>query len=273
MRDNLVRKEFPDYDHSLKGSEVHIVRSRGKKQSNHKTAYPRRKSATKTSTRYRSKKNIFIRLGFVMVFVLIISHLNTLFSIKTYHGIMQNRAMYAQPKNSIDVVFLGSSHIHCDVNTAILWDNYGIAGYDYSAAEQPIWITYYYLKEFCKNQNPEVVVIDLYSIARFGDDFNEFWMPDNVYGMNFSLNKAELMLNSCTKEQINKYFPSFAGYHNRYNELEDQDYELLDISEEELSEFKGYTPYFGISKGHTPSLNVTEKSPIPEKSKRPRQGG
>ncbi|MCR5773024.1 MAG: hypothetical protein K6G87_17505 [Butyrivibrio sp.] len=268
MRDNLVRKEFQDYDHKKKGSEVHLVRNTGKRPSNHKAAHHRRKPANKAASKYITIKNIFIRLCFVIVFVLIVSHLDTLFSIKTYHGIMQNRAMYAQPKDTVDVVFMGSSHIHCDVNTAVLWDNYGIAGYDYSAAEQPIWITYYYLKEFCKNQNPEVVVIDLYSIARFGDDFNEFWMPDNVYGMNFSLNKARLMLNSCTKEQINKYFPSFAGYHNRYNELEEQDYELLDISEEELSEFKGYTPYFGISKGHTPSLNVTEKSPIPEKSKR-----
>ncbi len=267
MQDNLVRKELPDHSHKRKGSEVHLVRSSGKRPSNHKKTYRRRKPANKTASKYITIKNLFIRLGFVMVFVLIVSHLDTLFSIKTYHGIMQNRAMYAQPEDTVDVVFMGSSHIHCDVNTALLWDNYGIAGYDYSAAEQPIWMTYYYLKEFCKNQDPELVVVDLYSIARYGDDFNELWMPDNVYGMDFSLNKLNLMLSSCNKEQINKYFPSFAGYHNRYNELEDKDYELLDISNEDLAQFKGFTPYYNLTSGLSPCVNVTDKAPIPPKSK------
>ena len=262
MRDNLVRKQGLYHDNREFRANVHLVKSSRHKNIN-KKRMPRRKSIP-------ASNNIliqFIRLGFIIVFILVMSHLDTLLSIKTYHGIMQTRAMYAQPDDTVDVVFLGSSHIHCDVNTALLWDDYGIAGFDYSAAEQPIWITYYYLKEFCKTQDPELVVIDLYSIARFGDGFNEFWMPDNVYGMKFSLNKAQLMFNSCNKEQLNKYFPSFSGYHNRYSELEDEDYELLDIPEEDLAEFKGYTPYFNVYTGLSPCLNETGKTPIPSKSK------
>ncbi len=269
MRDNLVRKEIPNHDHNKRRSDVHLVRNSGSRQLHQKNIYHRKRNpSSKIAAKNSRIKTLFIRLGFVMIFALIVSNLDTLLSIKTYHGIMQNRAMYAQPKDTVDVVFMGSSHIHCDVNTALLWDNYGIAGFDYSAAEQPIWITYYYLKEFCKTQDPKLVVIDLYSIARFGDNFNDFWMPDNVYGMNFSLNKVNLMLNSCNKEQLNKYFPSFSGYHNRYDELEDSDYELLDIKEDDLAEFKGYTPYFGLYQGLSPSLDVTEKTPIPPKSKR-----
>ncbi len=266
MRDNLVRKEIPN--HNRRRSEVHLVRNDENRHLHQKNIYQRhRKPSNKIATKNSRIRTLFIRLGFVMIFALIVSNLDTLFSIKTYHGIMQNRAMYAQPENTVDVVFMGSSHIHCDVNTALLWDNYGIAGYDYSAAEQPIWMTYYYLKEFCKNQDPELVVVDLYSIARFGDDFNDLWMPDNVYGMNFSLNKVNLMLNSCSKDQINKFFPSFSGYHNRYNELEAKDYDLLDIKEDDLAQFKGYTPYYGLAQGLSPSLNVTDKTPIPPKSK------
>ncbi len=265
MRDNTVRKQSTDSKQYH--SNVHLVRSSSPIPAHRRHLHHKKAAASKKNTKYRKVSNIFIRLGFVMIFVLIIGQLDTLLSMKTYHGIMQNRAMYAQPEDTVDVVFLGSSHIHCDVNTALLWDDYGIAGFDYSAAEQPIWITYYYLKEFCKYQDPELVVIDLYSIARFGDGFNEFWMPDNVYGMNFSLNKAQLMFDACDQEQINKYFPSFAGYHNRYAELEDKDYELLDISEEDLAEFKGYTPYYDLTIGLSPCLGVTDKTPIPKKSK------
>jgi hypothetical protein len=92
-------------------------------------------------------------------------------------------------------------------------------------------------------------------------------MPDNIYGMEFSLNKVDLMISSCSKEQINKYFPSFAGYHNRYSELEDKDYKLLDIPEEDLAQFKGYNPYFDLNTVAPPETNITAKTPIPPKSK------
>ncbi|MCR4635486.1 MAG: hypothetical protein K5754_04570 [Butyrivibrio sp.] len=268
MRENVVRKHAPGYDHnSTAGSDVHLVRNPRKRPYGRKAQHRKTLLSAKPVFTDIMIRNLFIRLGFTIVFILIIINLDTLLSIKTYHGIMQSRAMYAQPEDTVDVVFMGSSHIHCDVNTALLWDDYGIAGYDYSAAEQPIWITYYYLKEFCKTQDPKLVVIDLYSIARFGDDFNEFWMPDNIYGMKFSLNKVDLMISSCNKEQINKYFPSFAGYHNRYSELEDKDYELLDIPEEDLAQFKGYNPYFDLNTVAPPETNITAKTPIPPKSK------
>ena len=65
--------------------------------------------------------------------------------------------MYWQPENAIDVVMMGTSHVHCGVNTAFLWEKYGIASYDYSGAEQPLWMTYFYLKELYKYQTPKVV--------------------------------------------------------------------------------------------------------------------
>lgn len=269
MRENVIRKRVSGYDHNLSTSNVRIIKD-SRKHAPRRTTHRHRRSIFIANPMFKDSRimNLFIRLGFILIFALILGNLDTLLSIKTYHGIMQSRAMYAQPDDTVDVVFMGSSHIHCDVNTALLWDDYGIAGYDYSAAEQPIWITYYYLKEFCKSQNPELVVIDLYSIARFGDDFNEFWMPDNIYGMDFSLNKVQLMMSSCNKEHLNKYFPSFAGYHNRYSELEEKDYELLDIAEDDLAEFKGYNPYFDLHTVAAPVTDVTDTAPIPPKSRK-----
>ncbi len=96
------------------------------------------------------RKYIIVTL-YIVLLVITLSFAKALLSVKSEHGIRQARDMYIQPKNSIDVVFMGSSHVHCDVNTALLWEKYGIAGYNYSGAEQPLWITYYYLKEICKS--------------------------------------------------------------------------------------------------------------------------
>ena len=55
----------------------------------------------------------------ILLVALFVSYyaMDRVLSFKTAHGICQARDMYAQPRDTVDVVFLGSSHIHCDVNT------------------------------------------------------------------------------------------------------------------------------------------------------------
>ena len=178
-----------------------------------------------------------------------------LFCPKTDHGIRQADMLYSQPKDSIDVLFMGSSHIHYDVNTALLWENYGMAAYDYSAAEQPLWITYHYLVEACKRQNPKVVVLDLYSPARFKDDYQYDYLETNLNGMRFSVNKIQMLLTSCEKDRIFKYFPDFVTYHSRYSEIDASDWKYLFQSDDEKNSFKGFTPYFEIEAKERPEFD------------------
>lgn len=189
-------------------------------------------------------KKIVIRVAAVLALIFGISVLAKVLQIKSDHGINQKRALYFQTEDSIDAVFLGTSHIHCDVNTALLWEKYGIAAYDYSGAEQPLWMTYYYLKEFYKYQNPKVVVLDLYAPARFKEDYQYTWISENIYGMKFSLNKLAMLCTSVELQHFFDYFPSFAVYHGRYDELESVDVEQLFWNENQLQSFKGYTPYW-----------------------------
>ncbi len=203
-----------------------------------------------------------------MAALLIVTYLilDRLLIYKTEHGIMQARNMYAQPRNTIDVVMMGSSHIHCDVNTALLWEDYGIAAYDYSAAEQPLWITYYYLKEICKYQNPKVVVLDLYSPARFKEDYQYDWLKDNLLGVRFSLNKLQMLAAACEPEHFFEYFPSMAAYHNRYSDLSAEDFQALFETSKERAAYKGYTPYFNIRQQEQPEIEQGSSGGITIKS-------
>ena len=192
--------------------------------------------------------------------------LDRVLCVKTEHGILQARNMYDQPKNSVDVVFMGSSHIHCDVNTALLWEQYGIAAYDYSAAEQPLWVTYFYLKEFCKYQNPKLVVLDLYSPARFKEDYQYDWLYDNLAGVKFSLNKLKMLYVSCEPEYYFDYFPSIGAYHNRYAEVTEEDYEYLFSKRSERQVNKGFTPYFQTRPQSEPEITQKKSGGITVKS-------
>ena len=202
----------------------------------------------------------------MLLFAVTFFAVDRVFNFKTEHGIRQARDMYAQPKNSIDVVFMGSSHIHCGINTALLWEENGIAAYDYSAAEQPLWMTYYYLKEICKNQDPKLVVLDLYSPGTFYDDYQYTYMTDNLNGVKLSLNKLQMIKDSCEPSEIFNYFPSFVTYHQRYLELGKEDFEYLFASKKERASFKGFTPYFRTEVHEKNDYSPEETLPLTEKS-------
>ena len=186
----------------------------------------------------------FIRVFFIFLFAVTIYLITNVLSIKSEHGVDQLAGLYWQPKDSIDVVFMGTSHVHCGVNTGLLWEKYGIAAYDYSGAEQPLWMTYFYLKELYKYQKPAVVVLDLYGPARYKEDYQYDWMSENMHGMKFSLNKLEMISVSIEPHNIFKYFPSFATYHSRYDSIEADDFNDFFWNSQENEDFKGYTPYW-----------------------------
>ena len=103
-----------------------------------------------------------LRLFFILLLLITLYLLSCVLKVKSGHGIDQQEGLYWQEENSIDVMFLGTSHVHCNINTGLLYDSYGITAYDYSGAEQPLWMTYYYLKELYRYQTPELLSREYY---------------------------------------------------------------------------------------------------------------
>ena len=52
------------------------------------------------------------RIIFLVVTIITLWYLDGVLSIKNDDGIMQASAMYYQPRNTVDVVMMGSSHVH-----------------------------------------------------------------------------------------------------------------------------------------------------------------
>ena len=172
-------------------------------------------------------KNRIKRIVFILALIISILAIEKVMKVKSYNGINQKEALYAQPKNSIDVLFMGTSHVHCGINTALLWEEFGIAGYDYSGAEEPLWMTYYYLLEALKYQTPKMVVLDLYAPARFKSDYQYEWVQENIQGMRFSKNKLKMVLDSVEPEKLLEYYPDFFMYRDRYANIKKQDFKYV----------------------------------------------
>lgn len=73
----------------------------------------------------------------------------------TYNG------FYKMKKNTVDVIFLGSSVAANAWCPQEIYNDYGIRSYNLASEQQSIFLSYYWLKEALRYQNPKVVVLDL----------------------------------------------------------------------------------------------------------------
>ena len=108
------------------------------------------------------RKNIVKSICFTLIAVLLFGNFIKIFRFKYGDGIYPLDIFYEQEENSIDVMFFGSSHIFENVNTGVLWDEHGIAAFNLCGSIQPLWNTYYYIKEALKTQSPKLIVVDVY---------------------------------------------------------------------------------------------------------------
>lgn len=211
------------------------------------------------------KKNIATIICFILVLSIISYHFIKTYSFKHYDGAYVLKAFYNQNKNINDVIFFGSSHIFEDVNTEILWDEYGIASFDLAGSGQPIWNSYYYIKEALKTQSPQLIVLDLYSVCQTEDYIDTSRIIKNTYGMKFSLDKINAIQTSAPKEERIDYLLEIPTYHMRYNELTSADY-LANTDIPNWEAWKGFLINGATISADKPSDFQTEEiKPLTEK--------
>lgn len=133
---------------------------------------------------------------------------------------------YKQPKNSIDIIFLGSSHAYSSFNPYLIEQDTGLKGYCFSTQQQPLWITYYYLQEALKYQKPKYVVLEVHMAVVGNNDYAEESVNrEAIDKMRMSVNKINAINVSVEdkSDRISYYF-NIIKYHSRYKELNKQDF-------------------------------------------------
>lgn len=210
------------------------------------------------------KKNLLKGIIIIALAVLILLTLNRILILKSEDGISQLKSLYKQNDNTIDVLFLGSSHVYCDISTGVLWDQYGIASYDLGGAEAPAWTSYYHLKEALKTQHPKTVWFEI-SIAglRPTDYPPAFWVEDNNYGMKWNENRIELLRANTLEEAFPQLLIPLGPMHGRYADLCEDDFKDINNS----INYKGFDPREMINVIDTPDISqITEMEPISAKA-------
>ncbi len=129
---------------------------------------------------YKIKMAIKVSV-FIIIALTIILIVNTILKPKFFYNDMWGITstcidFYELEKDSVDVLFLGSSHAGSFFNPQVLYDTYGITSYNLSSEVQSVLVSYYWLQEALKYQSPKLVVLDTYTLHKYqegGSNINE----------------------------------------------------------------------------------------------------
>ena len=211
-------------------------------------------------------KRIISIFVFLTILASLLYYINGVLLIKRNDGITPMQNFYVQEENTIDVLLLGSSHTGMNLDTEVLWNEYGISSYALWGSMQPFWNTYYFLMEALKTQTPKVIIMDVYAATFDFEYSDEARQLTNVGGMNLSLNKWNAIKASAPRERWFDLLTGFPLYHSRYNEITQDDFQHFPWSEN-LIDNKGTSYRYGIAENFSlenASL-ITERKPILEK--------
>lgn len=204
-------------------------------------------------------KNITKCVLFICLFITLFVGYFRVFNFKRSDGIYQMMKFYDEAPNSLDVIFLGSSHMFVNANTSVLWDEYGIASYDLGGSVQPYWNTYHYLVEAFKYQNPKVVVFDVFTAADVDEEYFSYEnVIKNTYGLRFSANKIDAIKASVKEGDRDCYYYEYPTFHRRYLEDIDKKDFIFDFDDDYYMQncWKGETLMYGANSMPRPEDSV-----------------
>ncbi|WP_352399297.1 hypothetical protein [Anaerotignum sp.] len=169
-----------------------------------------------------SLKIIFRCIAFLFIFTILFSNTSDYLR-RPDDESDEIHAFYDEPKNSIDVLFMGSSPILRGVSPMVMWQQQGFTSYVRASALQAPSVTYGLLSESLEYQTPELVVLlcdniflDYDYVEREGD------LRRALDGMKMSQHKYKIVREVTAADDrqtmLSYMFPLFR-YHERWKEI------------------------------------------------------
>ena len=176
----------------------------------------------------RGKNHVAVITGIVVI-VAVLVLLQRLVMPK-YMGDVKEGALigeYYDEEKDFDVVFIGDCEVYENFVPATLWENYGINSYIRGSAQQLIWQSYYLMEETLEYEKPDVIVFNVLSL-QYNEPQKEAYNRMTIDGMRWSTSKVECINASMMEsESFIEYVFPLLRYHDRWSELEQEDFQYL----------------------------------------------
>ena len=215
-------------------------------------------------------KRVKMLLGFwlrLVVFALLLCVLlnYTVYVLTPKHdfGICPIINLYYQEDDTVDVLVLGTSCGYAGVNTNVLWEEYGIAAYNLCTAEQPYWISYYYLEEALKTQQPRLILLDA-KASIYQDDYSKRGRTIlATYGIRSFDTRMKAIAACVADEDFAGFALAFPELHSYYQKVETKNFAYPPDNSGRGTDWKGYIEMDVTEQHQRPSLVWTDiKKPL-----------
>ncbi|MBE0450968.1 MAG: hypothetical protein IBX70_08995 [Clostridia bacterium] len=167
---------------------------------------------------------------FILCFAVLFSRVSNILERKSLEGAwnmtLKVGGFYNEPADSMDVMFFGSSHMYCSIDPRMLEQQTGLKSYVFATQQQPLWISYHYLKEALKTQSPETVVLEVHMVVQEEDYADEGTLHSAVNPIKLSRNKVEMVYAAVPHGERRNYILDIFKYHDRWEELTREDFTL-----------------------------------------------
>lgn len=154
---------------------------------------------------------------------------------------------YGMEKDSVDVLFLGSSVVVNAFSPQQLYNDYGIRSYNLGTEQQSLFVSYYWLREALRFQSPQAVVVDLKFAYPYNDTYGKLNMTEGLLRksmdwMRYSPVKREAIREihelDPQQSEISYLFPNIR-FRSRWTEVTEEDFDFKNILHSDL---KGFSP-------------------------------
>ena len=131
-------------------------------------------------------------------------------------------SLYTEPKGSIDIVFMGTSHMVNAVYPMELWREFGYTSLNQGQNGQTLPATYYALKEVLRLQTPKLIVLDLYYLNAETSVGNLPFTHETIDHLPF-IDRLSFVLNTVPRENSMEFLFPISLYHDRWKTLKAMD--------------------------------------------------
>lgn len=160
---------------------------------------------------------------------------------------------FYEDQGKIDNLYLGSSHVYCDVESLYLDEITGLYNFNLSSSSQMLNASYYLLKEADKKNNLSHVYLELYYLCSTTspsnvDPIDEYYSTNwrNTDYMKMSWNKFEYIITGFDKE---KYIETFFPFSRYRAYLDDWEYIKKRMQEKKEESYLFYEYYHEFENG------------------------
>lgn len=161
--------------------------------------------------------NLKIIAGFVLILATFYYGYNYLNPLFRTQDVDYGDSFHSLPKDSMDVIVLGSSHAQYSFVPSFFYEDTGLYSYVLGTPLQPLSVSYEMLREALKTQSPKVVLLEIYTATFSSELIDDYAYVLSEYQMTGEEKKE--VIDMLPEEKALTYKNEFLTNHNNWKDI------------------------------------------------------